>query len=200
MSCAHQSAAARCLADLGALVTLRFPGRPDLALLAALHLLSVPERPAGIQVAMAYGALLTRRATTTLHVPDDLPLNANEAERRAREVAAAGEMLLIGTPQLAVLFLARDTVLDIATSYRMTDLDVPFRPLLGVTQHESRNRHRTVVDFPYGLTGVYSIEHVTSPACTARTLIRELEAGQRQMLDHDIRALELAWHQLRQTR
>ena len=182
------------LHDLGALVTVNYPDRPDLALIAALRLLSAPGASRGITVMHARGALLTRKAVLKLRAPR-LPGSVNEARSLSDRVG--GGIALLGTPMPTILLVDGSTVLDITGSYRLEELDLPPHVLHGFAHTSTTSPDHTLVDFPYGLTGVYATYRTTSPLASALRLTSQLGPLTRRRLDHDLRQLEPSWRQLR---
>lgn len=194
----NQTMQASCpsLADLGALVMAQYPDRPDLALVAALRLLAAPGGSRGITVAHATGALFSRRAINTMRVPR-VPANVNEARDLNR--ATGGGLLLVGVPEPTIVLIGGGRLLDITTSYRIEDLGVPFRLLHGAARPASEHHRKTVADFAYGVTGVYTPGRVESPLSAALRLSSQLSPLTKRMLDRDVRLLEPAWRQLRES-
>lgn len=185
----------RLLTDLGALVSAQYPDRPDLAMAAALRLLAAPGASVGINVLEVRGVLLTRRALRILRSPR-VPGSVNEA--RQLSDATGGGLLLIGSVEPAFVLVAGGVLADIQTSYRMEELEIPFRLLVGASRQGS-DGGTTLADLPYGLTGAYLVDRVHSPLSAARVLTSELGALRARMLDRDVRLLAPAWQQLRNT-
>lgn len=184
------------LRDLGRLVTVHYPGRPDLALIAALRLLSLPGAGAGVVVAHGRGALLTRRAVLRLR---GAPLPGSVNDGRTLSDAAGGGIALLGPPMPPVLLMDGSCVLDITGSYRVEELDLPRHVLHGATRTPAAGSTHTLVDYPYGLTGVYATGRTTSPLAAALRLMTQLGPLSRRRLEHDLRQLEPSWRQLRNT-
>jgi hypothetical protein len=180
--------------DLARLVTVQYPDRPDLALIAALRLLS-SEPPGSASVAYVQGALLTRRATNALR---RVPLQMVIAEGRHLSDLVQAESLLIGESDLVPVILGPRSVLDITSSYRLHLLDLPPKVLVGDRRPSESVRH-TIVDFPYGLTAAYAVKRVDTPLAAAHRLTAQLGPLNRRRLEHDLRQLEPSWRQLTQT-
>lgn len=185
----------RLLLDLAALVTTQYPDRPDVAIAAALRLLSAPGASTGVTVLEVRGVLLTRRALRILRTPR-VPTGVNEARQLAD--TTGGGLLLLGTVEPAFVLLADGMLVDIQGSYRMEELEIPFRLLAG-TATQGASTRTTIADLPYGLTGAYMVDRVHSPLSAARVLTAELGALRARMLERDVRSLEGAWLQLRNT-
>jgi hypothetical protein len=179
------------LEDLGKLVTVQYPDRPDLALIAALRL--VAGEPGAVSVAYVHGALLTRRATNALR---RTPLDSVIAQGRHLSELVQGDALLIGESDLVPVILGPRSVLDIASTYHVHLLDLPPKLLLGDRRPSDSTQH-TIVDYAYGLTGAYAIKRVDTPLAAAHRLIAQLGPLNRRRLEHDLRQLEPYWRQLR---
>lgn len=187
----HQPAS---LADLGALVTVYYPDRPDLAVVAALRLLAMAGGAPEVSVVFASGALLTRRVLHSLRSPT-VPANVAEARRISDD--AGGGLLLIGTPEPVVLLRSGPVVMDLATTYRLDDLGLPSKLLLGRTDTSRMQPGHAVVDFPYGLTGVYAYQRTESALSAAIKLRSQLGPLTKRRIDYDVQLLEPTWRQLR---
>lgn len=184
------------LHDLGALVVAHYPDRPDLALIVALRLLAGAGSARGITVSHSRGLLLTRRALLQVRSPR-VPSSVNEARDLSDQLG--GGMLLLGTPMPCIVISDGAYALDIAGTYRIGELDLPRRLLHGLaTRHDTHHDH-SLVDFPYGLTGVYASYHTTSPLNAALRLTSQLGPLMRRRIEHDLRQLEPTWRQLRDT-
>ncbi len=181
------------LRDLGRLVTVHYPDRPDLAMIAALRLLSLAGPATGVHVAYVRGALLTRRKRNGLRPGSVSVIAETRSTERDRE------MLLIGESDLAILIVGADRALDIASTYRLAELDLPDRLLCGIHAPSAAARDHTLVDFPFGLTGVYRVERVDSPLAASYRLLSQLGPLNRRRLDFDLTQLDAMWRQLRDT-
>ncbi len=183
------------LSDLGALVTVQYPDRPDLALIAALRLLSMSGPLPDISVGYVQGVVLTRKARTMLR---STPLAATVSEGQRLSEVVEGEALLVGPNEPALVILGHGLLLDVTTMYLLEELGLPARMLHGVSQQSGVPDH-LVVDFPYGLTGVYAIRRIDSPLAAAYRLMSRLGPMTRRRLEHDLQQLEPSWRQLRDT-
>lgn len=181
------------LRDLGRLVTVHYPDRPDLALIAALRLLSLNGAATDIHVAYVRGALLTRRKRNGLR-PGTVPVIAE-----SRSADRDRNMLLVGESEPAILIVGPDLVLDIASTYRLAELDLPDRLLCGAHAPSTVARDHTLVDYPFGLTGVYRIDRVDSPLAASYRLLSRLGPLNRRRLDYDLTQLDAMWRQLHDT-
>jgi hypothetical protein len=179
------------LEELGQLVTVQYPDRPDLALIAALRLLA--GEPGGASVAYVHGAVLTRRATNALR---STPLQAVLAQGRHLSDLVQGDALLVGEADLIPLILGPRSVLDITSTYQLHLLDLPRKLLIG-ERRPSETNHHAVVDYAYGVTGAYAVKRVDTPLAAAHRLMAQLGPLNRRRLEHDLRQLEPYWRQLR---
>ena len=114
--------------------------------------------------------MLTRKARTMLR---STPLAATVGEGQRLSEVVEGEALLIGLNEPAIVVLGDELLLDVSTTYLLEELGLPARLLHGVSQRSGVPDH-LVVNFPYGLTGVYAIRRVDSPLAAAYRLMSRL--------------------------
>lgn len=178
------------LRDLGTLVTVQYPDRPDLALIAALRLLAISGASAEVRAVYVRGALLTRRTRNSLR-----PAPTVDAARAAHD----REILLVGDDAPAIVIVGPDSILDVTSTYHLAELDLPPRLLCGTHARSQTSSDHTLADYPFGLTGVYLMQRHDTPLAAAYRLLSRLGPLARRRLDFDLQHLEASWRQLQDT-